>query len=183
MYTQATKSFGSWRPDHRSRARNGTSATYVLVLSMGILAFVSWFMFFIVFKIRGDFYFFETSQMQLPISNPKFGSAAVHEHRPPSTALGILRDQSGRLSLLFEDGKVFRYPDQSKDVESYLKLKAQKLEFTAMLTKSPSRTIGRVQVWADQSTNFVTVRDVFAMLARFGFDEFDFAMLREPSAK
>jgi hypothetical protein len=163
--------------------RNGPSATSVLVLSMGILAFVSWFMFFIVFKIRGDFYFFETSQMQLPISTAAVGAETLHDYRPPATALGILRDESGRLSLLFEDGKLFRYPEQLKEVESYLKLKSQRLEFTALLTKSPSRTIGRVQVWVDRSTSFVTIREVFAMLTRIGFDEFDLAMLRGGSSK
>jgi hypothetical protein len=147
---------------------------------MGMLAFVAWLTFFLVFKIRGDFYFFETSELNIPDATGFKETTLVRTHRTPAAAVGVMRNASGQLNLIFDDGKTFLFPQQKALLERHVKKRAQRLELTAMLTKSPTRTIGRMQIWADASISFAVIREVMVVFTHMGFDEFDFAMTISP---
>ena len=149
---------------------------------MGTLAFVAWFTFFLVFKIRGDFYFFETAEIAIPDASSFKGAPILQPYRQPAAAVGVLRTTEGRIALVFDDGKAFYYPEQSTAVAEYVRKRAQRLELMAMLTKAPSRTIGRLQIWADSALSFALMRELTSVFAGMGFDEFDFAMTLHPAA-
>ena len=149
---------------------------------MGTLAFVAWFTFFLVFKIRGDFYFFETAEIAIPDASAFKGTPILNPYRQPAAAVGVLRNTQGRIVLIFDDGKAFLYPEQSSEVATHVRKRTQRLELMAMLTNAPSRTIGRLQIWADSALSFALIRELTAVFAGMGFDEFDFAMTLQPAA-
>lgn len=180
MFTRGSSRFGSWRPGHRSQRKTGLGASYALVIAMASMAFVAWLTFFLTFKIRGDFYFFETSELNLPDASRFKGSSLLVGHRPPAFALGLLRKEGGRITVLFDSGVAFEYPHQRQELEQHVQRLALAQEFAALLTKEPSPSIGRVQIWADQSLSFAIVRELTQVLSSMGFDEFDFAMTLYP---
>lgn len=180
MFTRATRNFGVWRADHPATLGQGLGSSFTLVLAMATLAFAAWLTFFLVFKIRGDVYFFETSNIEIPDATEFKGSQILQNPRPAAVTVGILRNRSGQVTLLFDDGRSFHYPSQHKMVATYMRKRAQQLELTAMLTKSTSSSIGRMQIWSEKSLSFSVLQELTQVFSRMGFDEFDVAMTLDP---
>lgn len=178
MYTKASRHFGIWRNSHSSQKLRTGSQSYLLVLGFGICAFVSWFVFFIVFKIRGEFYFFETSNLDIPVATQMASDSLYFTYRNPAAAVGIVEDEAGGISLIFDDARVFSYPEQREDLEVYVRDRSKKLELISMLTKSPSRTIGRVQFWVERDVHFKIFHEIVNVFSQFGFDDFDLALTK-----
>jgi hypothetical protein len=178
MYTRSSRHYGVWRSSHPSQKLRAGSQNYLLVLGFGICAFVSWLIFFTVFKIRGEFYFFETSNLDIPVATQMASDTIYFSYRNPAAAVGILEDESGGISLIFDDARVFSYPQQRVDLENYVRERSKKLELITMLTKSPSRTIGRVQFWVERDVHFSMFHDILNVFSQFGFDDFDLALTR-----
>lgn len=178
MYTRASRNFGIWRSTHSSQKLRSGSQSYLLVLGFGICAFVSWFVFFIVFKIRGEFYFFETSNLDIPVATQMASEHLYFKYRNPAAAVGIIEDEEGGISLIFDDARVFSYPAQRRDLEVYVRDRSKKLELITMLTKSPSRTIGRVQFWVERDVHFKIFHEIVNVFSQFGFDDFDLALTK-----
>ncbi len=161
-----------------SRRRRAGSPTYGLIMSFGACAFVSWFIFFIVFKIRGEFYFFETSNLDIPVATQAAHPDLYFPYRAPAAAVGIIENDDGQISLVLDDAQVFLYPRDRLEIERYVRERSKKLELITMLTKSPSRTIGRVQFWVEREVNFKVFHEVVNLFSAFGFDDFDLALTR-----
>lgn len=178
MFTRATKEFGIWRKGSGKRGARAGTPTYSLILALGVCAFVSWFIFFIVFKIRGEFYFFETSQLDIPVASHEIDQSVYFSYRSPAAAVGIIEDDEGRISLVFDDGRVFRYPSQKNDLKLYVRERSKKLELMTMITKVPSRTIGRIQFWVEREVAFQVFHEILGLFTQFGFDDFDLALTK-----
>ena len=163
---------------HRSNGRYAGSPSFAFLFSMAICAFVSWFIFFIVFKIRGEFFFFETSHLDIPVANQNADQLIYYGYREAAVAVGVVEDDEGKITLIIDDGKVFSFPSQKGELSDYVRERSKKLELMTMITKMPSRTIGRVQLWVERDVHFTVFHEIIDLFTQFGFDDFDLALSR-----
>lgn len=178
MYTAGTSKFGIWKHTHRSQRRLAARHSYSLVLALGTSAFISWLIFFLTFKIRGEFYFFETSNLDIPAAAIPGEHHVYFPYRQPAAAVGIIENSEGKVSLIFDDGRIFAYPTERNELERYVKERSRRLELITMITKSNSRTIGRVQFWVEREVSFAIFHEILDLFSHFGFDDFDLALTR-----
>jgi hypothetical protein len=176
VFTRATKDFGIWRENHNSRRRFAGRPTSNFVMSLGVAALVSWLAFILVWKIRGDFYLIESALV--PIPEYSESSRALQKQRPVALSVALISSENSdqEVTLLFDSGRVFRYPSQQADVEKYLEERSDSIEYVSMLTMTSAASVSRVQIWPDRKVGQGILRAVIHMLAEKGFDDFDIAM-------
>ncbi len=176
MFTRGTKDFGIWRESHNSRRRFSGSPTGGFVMSLAVAAIVAWIAFIIVWKIRGELYLIESASVPLP--EFAVDDAVLREERPAAVSVALIASSraSSEITILFESGRVFRFPSEESELREYLTTRADNLEYLAMLAMAVPASISRVQIWPDRRVGREMLMSVMRVFSDNGFDDFDIAM-------
>lgn len=176
MFTRSTQQFGTWRDNHPIRRRFAGRPTGGFVLALSAAAVVSWLVFFIIWKVRGDFYLIENALV--PLAEVSSTTPGLLSHRPSaiSVAVTVSSENPSEASLLFESGRVFSFPSDEKELEEYLDDRVDSIEYIAMLTMRTDEAVARAQIWPDKNISPQMLRAVIKLLADKGFDDFDIAV-------
>ena len=174
MYTKATKKMGIWRHSHNSASSFRPVPTQGLVLALGAMAFFTWLVFFLVLKIRGDFFLIESSPVELLKAPSKGGY--FFESRRAALAVAILPAPQGKLRFLFDTGESFVMPGKDMELTRFVAKRADAIELMAMLTMVPRNAAARVHIWPDRRLHFADLDKAIKILSRLGFDDFDIAV-------
>ena len=176
MFTLATQQFGTWRENHPIRRRFAGKPTGGFVLALSAAALVSWMVFFIIWKVRGDFYLVENSLV--PLVEVSATTPGLLSNRPAAISLAITSSagEASEASLLFDNGRVFRFPSDEKEISRYLDERIDTIEYIAMLTMHAGDAVSRAQIWPDKNLSPQTLNALLKLLANKGFDDFDIAV-------
>lgn len=175
MFTQATRAFGIWKPEHPSHGRHTGSPTFALVVALGMCAFVCWLVFFLALKIRGEFFVLENNGLSL--ATARRGDPLLFEGRQAALRFGVRKPRAGEgLEILFESGELFRFPAESERVRALLDARVKEMELTGLLTLIASPAISRLQIWPEGDLPRAEMARLMRFLTAAGFDDFDLAL-------
>jgi hypothetical protein len=175
MFTQGTRQFGTWRAGHPSLNRHTGRPTQAILLAYGFCAFLTWFIFIITLKVRGEFFLIES--LNFPLHSIAAEGAASQVPSPESTSIAIRTDAAtSQLRVVFDTGETFLIPSQQNAFEKQLVERANRIELTSMLSKRA--TVGRstAVLWVDQSVALASVTPIAKTVVRNGFDTLQYAV-------
>ena len=175
MFTEGTKQFGIWRAGHPSLNRYAGRPTQAILLAYGFCAFLTWLIFILTVKIRGDFFLIES--MNIPLHSVVMNS--VEPVAPFNSALSLaVREagEAGKSRLVFDTGESFLIPDEQESVKKFIEARVDQIELTALLKKELSPHLGRAVLWVDRRVPLESVRPLTRSLVNAGFDRLSFAV-------
>jgi hypothetical protein len=182
MFTEGSRQFGVWRGGHPSLNRHSGRPTQALLLAYGICAFLTWMIFILTLKIRGEFFLIES--MHLPLHMVSGESAKPMPAR--SVGLSIaLRSTAvpGQSRVVFDTGESFLFPDEKAVLKSFLNQRVESMELSAMLRKKIMPGLGTAVIWVDKGVTLESVQPLARDLISVGFDTLNYAVdIQKPSA-
>lgn len=182
MFTQGTKSFGVWRAGHPSLDRHSGRPTQAILLAYGFCAFLTWFIFILTLKIRGDFFLIES--MNLPLHSVSDGELQPSRPRPVGLSVAV-RDigVANTFRVIFDTGESFVFPQDKNLVNNFLERRADQMELSAMLRKSASPRLSTAVLWVDRLVPLQQVQPLAKTLVQVGFDNLSYAVAAGRSEK
>jgi hypothetical protein len=176
VFTRATQNFGTWRDSHVVRRRYLSRSTGGFVLALSAAALVAWLVFVIIWRVRGDYYLVENSLV--PLSQVSSQTQGLFGARRAAVSLAVFAPANGGAdaTVLFEDGRIFKFPSGEKDLSSYIESRADTIEYIAMLTMHADEAVSRVQLWPDKALSPQLLDALIRVLSSKGFDDFDIAV-------
>lgn len=175
MFTQGTKQFGIWRTGHPSVARHAGRPTQAILLAYGFCAFLTWMIFILTLKIRGDFFLIES--MNLPLHQVAEKGAMKQESIPVGMVLAIRPTQDpASMKIVFDSGESFLWPSGSAQVEQFLRKRIGDIELIALLRRKVTPGMGVVDLWVDSRIPMSQVQPFAGSLVRLGFDTLRYAV-------
>ncbi|NBW80994.1 hypothetical protein EBR21_04490 [bacterium] len=175
MFTQGTKQFGIWRTGHPSVARHTGRPTQAILLAYGFCAFLTWLIFILTLKIRGDFFLVES--MEFPLHKVTAESFSPQPATPVGLTLAVRRaNETGSMRIVFDSGEAFLWPAQSAMVEQFLRNRVDDIELSALLRKRVSPGIGTADLWVDAQVPMSLVQPFARILVDLGFDTLRYAV-------
>ena len=176
MFTRSTRDFGIWKGDHPSHRRHTGSPTSAVVTALGICAFVCWLVFFLSLKIRGEFFVLENEGLKL--AKVDAHAVPLKEERPAALRFGVRKHATPGegLTLLFESGRVFRFPREEAELKALIEERTGEMERTGLLTLVANPALSRAQIWPEAGIPPSDMRALMGFLTSLGFDDFDVAM-------
>lgn len=179
MFTQGTKHLGIWRAGHPSLNRHTGRPTQAILLAYGFCAFLTWFIFIITLKIRGEFFLVESLSVPLHsiAADGGGGGGASHVPSPESTSLAIRPSGSkGQLRVILDTGDTFLIPQERSAFESYLVKRAERIELSAMLSKSAGAGRSTAVFWVDEAVSLSDASTLARLVVRTGYDTIQYAV-------
>lgn len=175
MFTEGTRQFGIWKIGHPSTSRYSGRPTQAILLAYGFCAFLTWFIFIVTLKIRGEFFLIEG--MNLPLHRVAQRSDARSEFGPSSLTLAVRPLAEGEnIGVVFDSGHAFIFPRDADDLNNHLESRVREIELSALLRKKISPGIGTVDLWVDERIALASVRPLEKILVRNGFDTLRYAV-------
>ncbi|MEY2987491.1 MAG: hypothetical protein RJB13_1012 [Pseudomonadota bacterium] len=175
MFTQGTRQFGTWRAGHPSLNRHTGRPTQAILLAYGFCAFLTWFIFIITLKVRGEFFLIES--LGFPLHSISAEGSPSQVPSPNSTSIAIRSDSaSSQLRVILDTGETFLIPSQQVAFENHLESRANQIELTSMLSKRPVAGRSAVVLWVDKSVALSSVSPIAKTIVRTGFDTVQYAV-------
>lgn len=175
MFTQGTRQFGTWRSGHPSLNRHTGRPTQAILLAYGFCAFLTWFIFIITLKVRGEFFLIES--LNFPLHSIEAQGSASQVPSPEATSIAIRPDRAtSQLRVVFDTGETFLIPSQQNAFEKHLLERANRIELTSMLSKRVSVGRSTAVLWVDQSVALASVTPIAKAVVRTGFDTVQYAV-------
>jgi hypothetical protein len=176
VFTRATQNFGTWRDSHSVRRRYLSRPTGGFVLALSAAALVAWIVFLIVWRVRGDYYLVENSLV--PLTQISSQTPGLMGARRAAVSLAVFAPTNGGAdaTVLFEDGRIFKFPAAESDLSAYIDSRADTVEYIAMLTMRTDDVVSRVQLWPDRALSPKLLDALIRVFASKGFDDFDIAV-------
>lgn len=175
MFTEGTRQFGIWKVGHPSVSRHTGRPTQAILLAYGFCAFLTWFIFILTLKVRGDFFLVES--MHIPLHKVESGVLAPAQATPSSVTLAIRPvENNNSIYVIFDSGQTFAFPEQLDSIEDFLKERVEEIELTAFLKKKMTPGLGVVDLWVDQRVAMSSVQPLANLLVRLGFDTLRYAV-------
>lgn len=173
MFTHATRHFGIWRENHVGRRRFAGNPTANFVVALGMACFVSWLIFFLILKIRVEFFLVESASF--PLAEAPEGMAGLHKAVPVALVAAVLPGENGETHVVLGEGKHFVLPDEQLNLTDYLRTRQRRIELQTMVTKSFSPAVSRVQIWAARSLPASSLEMAAGVFVQAGFDGIELA--------
>lgn len=175
MFTQGTRQFGVWKMGHPSVSRYAGRPTQALLLAYGVCAFLTWFLFILTLKIRGDFFLVES--MNLPLERvdapPQSGKTATRG----SLTIAIRPENDGRdVRAVIDSGESFFLPGDLPAMETFLRQRVNEIELVALLRREISPGIGTADLWVDRRVGATVLQPLTNLLVSLGFDTLRYAV-------
>ncbi len=175
MFTEGTRQFGTWRSGHPSLNRHTGRPTQAILLAYGFCAFLTWFIFIITLKVRGEFFLIES--LSFPLHTIAADGSASQVPSPNSTSIAIRPDAAtSQLRVILDTGETFLIPSQQTAFEKHLEQRASQIEFTTLLSKRPVAGRSTAVLWIDQSVALSSVAPIAKAFVRSGFDTIQYAV-------
>ena len=175
MFTQGTRHFGTWRSGHPSLNRHTGRPTQAILLAYGFCAFLTWFIFIITLKVRGEFFLVES--LNFPLHGISAQGSPSQVPSPNSTSIAIRPTAvSSQFRIIFDTGETFLVPSQQKEFEKHLEKRASQIELTTMLSKRAELGRSTAVLWIDRSVALSSVSSVAKTFVRTGFDTIQYAV-------
>lgn len=175
MFTQGTRQFGTWRSGHPSLNRHTGRPTQAILLAYGLCAFLTWFIFIITLKVRGDFFLIES--LSLPLHSISTVGSASQVPSPNSTSIAIRHDEAtAQMRIIVDTGETFLFPSQQKAFEKYLEKRAEQIELSALLSKRMIPGRSTAVFWVDDKLALSSVSAIANVAVRIGFDTIQYAV-------
>jgi hypothetical protein len=175
MFTQGTKHFGTWRVGHPSLNRHTGRPTQAILLAYGFCAFLTWLIFILTLKIRGEFFLIEGLNLPLHDSPVQFTKPLPVRPVGLSLAVRAVRE-SGKARVVFDTGESFLLPDEKPLVVVFLEKRAEQMELSAMLRKKISPGMSSAVLWVDKNVPLESVQPLAKSLVNVGFDTLNYAV-------
>ncbi|MEY4065250.1 MAG: hypothetical protein RIR26_1458 [Pseudomonadota bacterium] len=175
MFTEGTRQFGTWKNGHPSVRRYTGRPTQALLLSYGLCAFVTWLIFILTLKLRGEFFLVESMNLPLHFVSGSAAQAKLEGEAGVSLALQATGKNDG-FRVVFDTGESFLMPEESTLLSSYLTKRTEAMEVSAILQKRVSAGFGTAALWVDRRISFDSVAPVSDALVRSGFDTLAYAV-------
>jgi|1048.fasta_scaffold105386_2 hypothetical protein len=174
MFTQGTKQFGIWRTGHPSVARHAGRPTQAILLAYGFCAFLTWLIFILTLKIRGDFFLIES--MEIPLHKVTTQSFSAQPAVPVGLTLAVRRAEEDSMKIVFDSGESFDWPSETVMVEKFLRNRVQDIELSALLRRRVNPGMGIADVWVDAQVPMSRVQPLARILVELGFDTLRYAV-------
>jgi hypothetical protein len=160
---------------HRSASRHSGRPTQAILLAYGFCAFLTWFIFIITLKIRGDFFLVES--LRVPLHHVTSEYSAKNVTHPASITLAVRpAETDGKQRIFLDSGHSFLLPDQKVQFESMIRRRVGDIELTALLKKQLSAGLGTAELWVDNRVAFRDVQPLAKTLVQSGFDTLRYAV-------
>ncbi|MEN9530096.1 MAG: hypothetical protein RI932_1969 [Pseudomonadota bacterium] len=182
MFTEGSKQFGVWRGGHPSLNRHVGRPTQALLLAYGLCAFLTWMIFILTLKIRGEFFLIES--MNLPLHTVSGESAKPMPMRSVGLSIAIRSTAvPGNSRVIFDTGESFLLPEEKSVVREFLDRRVESMELSAMLRKKIIPGLGTVVLWVDKGVTLESVQPLAKDLISVGFDTLNYAVdIERPTA-
>ncbi|NBO37755.1 hypothetical protein EBU99_04130 [bacterium] len=178
MFTQGTKQFGTWRVGHPSLSRHTGRPTQAILLAYGFCAFLTWFIFILTLKIRGEFFLIES--LHVPLHKVVSSAAKPMPAVPTGLSLAIRpTGAANSLRVIFDTGQVFELPREAEALNEFLADRIEDMELSALIRKKISSGFGTAVLWVDAAVPLAQVQPLANSLVRFGFDTLRYAVHAE----
>jgi hypothetical protein len=175
MFTEGTRQFGTWKIGHPSVRRYTGRPTQALLLSYGLCAFVTWLIFILTLKVRGEFFLIESMNLPLHSVSSKVAQAKPVGEASLSLALQAI-GKEGEFRVVFDTGDSFLIPTQRDRFANYLSRRTADMELSALIQKQVGLGFGTAILWVDRRLAFDAVAPVSEELVRVGFDTLAYAV-------
>lgn len=175
MFTEGTRQFGVWRMGHPSVRRHTGRPTQAILLAYGFCAFLTWFIFILTLKIRGEFFLIEGMHLPLHKVNAEVLSVGVQSSGSLSLAVRSERNPSV-VRVIFDSGQTVLLPEQMHLLEALLAERVKNIELTAMLKKRMTVGLGVADLWVDEKIQLNALQPLVNILVKSGFDTIRYAV-------
>ncbi|MBM3382169.1 MAG: hypothetical protein FJY29_06995 [Betaproteobacteria bacterium] len=182
MFTEGSRQFGVWRGGHPSLNRHAGRPTQALLLAYGLCAFLTWMIFILTLKIRGEFFLIES--MNLPLHAVSGESAKPMPMRSVGLSLAIRSTAvQGQSRVVLDTGESFLIPEDKKALREFLNQRVESMELSAMIRKKIMPGLGTVVLWVDKGVTLESMQPLAKDLVSLGFDTLNYAVdIHKPAA-
>ncbi|MEN9808856.1 MAG: hypothetical protein RLZZ488_423 [Pseudomonadota bacterium] len=175
MFTEGTRQFGVWKIGHPSVKRHTGRPTHAILLAYGFCAFLTWFIFILTLKVRGEFFLIES--MHLPLHRVNTDVLQVKGQSPSSLTLAVRAERNdSTLRVIFDSGHSVRLPEQLPLLDKLVADRVKDIELTALLKKKMTAGLGVADLWVDEKIPLNSIKPLADLLVKSGFDTIRYAV-------
>lgn len=175
MFTEGTRQFGVWKIGHPSVKRHTGKPTQAILLAYGFCAFLTWFIFILTLKVRGEFFLIES--MHLPLHRVNTDVLQLKEQSPSSLTIAVRAEKNdSAMRVIFDTGQSIRMPEQMPLLDKLLAERVKDIEMTALLKKKLTAGLGVADLWVDERIPLNSIQPLADLLVKSGFDTIRYAV-------